>query len=55
MKRAFGFGLSLIALVSFITSDALAAGSKKSLATITGTVLDNRGNPLAGRGRVAGA
>jgi hypothetical protein len=26
MKRAFGFGLSLIALVSFITSDALAAG-----------------------------
>ena len=48
MKRAFGFSLSLIALVSFITSDALAAGSKKSLATITGTVLDNRGNPLQG-------
>ena len=48
MKRAFGFGLSLIALVSIISSDALAAGSKKSLATITGTVLDNRGNPLQG-------
>ena len=48
MRRAFGFGLSLIALVSFITSDALAAGSNKSLATITGTVRDNRGNPLAG-------
>jgi hypothetical protein len=48
MNRAFAFGLSLIALVSFITSDALAAGSKKSLATITGTVLDNRGNPLQG-------
>jgi hypothetical protein len=48
MKRAFGFGLSLIALVSFISSDALAASSKKSLATITGTVLDNRGNPLQG-------
>src|SRR6185503_15779761 len=47
-KRAFGFGLCMIALVSFITSDALAAGSKKSLATITGTVLDNRGNPLQG-------
>ena len=47
MRRAFGFGLSLIALVSFITSDA-AAGSNKSLATITGTVRDNRGNPLAG-------
>jgi Carboxypeptidase regulatory-like domain/TonB dependent receptor len=40
--------LSLIALVSFITSDALAAGSNRSLATITGTVRDNRGNPLAG-------
>lgn len=48
MKRAFGFGLSLIALVSIISSDALAASSKKSLATITGTVLDNRGNPLQG-------
>src|SRR5678815_2019039 len=48
MKRAFGFGLSLIALVSFVTSDVLAAGSNKSLATISGTVRDNRGNPLAG-------
>ena len=48
MRRAFGFSLSLIALVSFITSDALAAGSNKSLATISGTVRDNRGNPLAG-------
>jgi carboxypeptidase family protein len=48
MRRAFGFGLSLIALVSFITSDALAASSNKSLATITGTVRDNHGNPLAG-------
>ena len=48
MKRAFGFVLSLVALVSFISSDALAAGSRKSLATITGTVLDNRGTPLQG-------
>ena len=48
MRRALGFGLSLIALVSFITSDALATGSHKSLATITGTVRDNHGNPLAG-------
>src|SRR5215470_11263837 len=48
MRRAFGFGLSLIALVSFVTSDALAASSNKSLATITGTVRDNHGNPLAG-------
>src|SRR5678815_5141279 len=48
MRRAFGFSLSLIALVSFITSDVLAAGSNKSLATISGTVRDNRGTPLAG-------
>ncbi|HEU0252063.1 MAG TPA: carboxypeptidase-like regulatory domain-containing protein [Pyrinomonadaceae bacterium] len=48
MRRAFGFSLSLIALVSLLTSDTLAAGSNKSLATITGTVLDNRGNPLSG-------
>jgi len=48
MKRAFGFGLSLIALVSLMSGDALAAGSNKSLATITGTVRDNHGNPLAG-------
>ena len=48
MRRALSFSLSLIALVSFITSDALAAGSNKSLATISGTVRDNRGNPLSG-------
>lgn len=48
MRRAFGLGLSLITVVSLISGNALAAGSKKSLATITGTVLDNRGNPLAG-------
>jgi hypothetical protein len=48
MRRASGFSLSLIALVSFITSDALAAGSNKSLATISGTVRDNRGTPLVG-------
>src|SRR6185295_15068290 len=48
MRRAFGFGLSLIALVSLVASDALAAGSNKSLATISGTVRDNRGTPLVG-------
>ena len=48
MRKAFGLSLSLIALVSFVTSDTLAAGSSKSLATISGTVRDNRGNPLAG-------
>ena len=48
MRRAFAFGLSLLALVSLLSSDAIAASSKKSLATITGSVRDNRGNPLAG-------
>jgi len=52
MRRAFSLSLSLIALVSFIASfvpsDTLAASSGKSLATISGTVRDNRGNPLAG-------
>ena len=48
MRRAFGFSLSLIALVSLVSSDTLAASSNKSLATITGSVRDNRGNPLAG-------
>src|SRR5678809_331962 len=47
MRRAFGLSLSLIALVSFVATDTLAAGSGKSLATISGTVRDNRGNPLA--------
>ena len=31
-----------------LSSDALAAGSNRQLATITGTVRDNHGNPLAG-------
>jgi hypothetical protein len=48
MRRAFGFSLSLLALVSLLSSDTLAASSNKSLATITGSVRDNRGNPLAG-------
>jgi hypothetical protein len=49
MKRAIGFSLSLLALVSFISSDTLAAASSnRSLATISGSVRDNRGNPLVG-------
>ena len=47
MRRTFRLSLSIIALVSFLSSSALA-GSGKSLATITGTVVDNHGNPLAG-------
>ena len=48
MRRAFAFSLSLLALVSLVSSDAVAASSKKSLATITGSVRDNRGNAIAG-------
>ena len=48
MRRAFRLSLSVIALLSFISSNALAASSNRSLATITGTVRDNHGNPLAG-------
>jgi len=48
MRRAFAFSLSLLALVSLMSFDAVAASSRKSLATITGSVRDNRGNPLAG-------
>ena len=48
MRRAFAFSLSLLALVSLMSVDAVAASSRKSLATITGSVRDNRGNPLAG-------
>src|SRR5215203_3173113 len=48
MRRGLGFSLSLLALLSLVCGNALAASSKKSLATITGTVRDNKGNPLAG-------
>ena len=53
MRRAIGFSLSLLALMSFIVSDAssdalAAASSNRSLATIRGSVRDNRGNPLVG-------
>src|SRR5215203_5390885 len=48
MRRGLGFSLSLLALLSLVCGNALAASSKKSLATITGTVRDNKGNPLVG-------
>ena len=48
MRRAFRLSLSMIALLSFVSSSALDASSNRSLATITGTVRDNHGNPLAG-------
>src|ERR1044072_4549327 len=48
MRTAFRLSLSVIALVSLLSSGAVATGSNRSLATITGTVRDNHGNPLAG-------
>lgn len=48
MRRALSLGLSWIALVSITASLSQAAPPSKSLATITGTVNDNKGNPVAG-------
>jgi hypothetical protein len=49
MKRALSLGLSWFALVSLMAGLAQAAPPPgKSLATITGTVRDHKGNPLAG-------
>lgn len=49
MKRRVGFALSLIALlVLFFLSVPSARAGKGSLATITGSVKDDKGNPLAG-------
>ena len=48
MRRALSLGLSWIALVSITASFSQAAPQSKSLATITGTVKDHKGNPLAG-------
>lgn len=48
MRRALSLGLTWIALVSVTASLAQAAPPSKSLATITGTVKDNKGNPLPG-------
>ncbi|HEX6729582.1 MAG TPA: carboxypeptidase-like regulatory domain-containing protein [Pyrinomonadaceae bacterium] len=49
MRRASRFGLSLLVLTGLLAIDANAATSnKKPLATIAGTVTDNKGTPLAG-------
>ena len=48
MRRALSLGLSWIALVSIAASLTQATSPSKSLATITGTVTDSKGNPLAG-------
>jgi hypothetical protein len=49
MKRRIGFALSLLALTGFFSLNTPAAmAGKGSLATITGSVKDEKGNPLAG-------
>ena len=48
MRRVLGFSLSLLALIS-LSAGAIEAGSpSKTLATISGIVTDNKGNPLSG-------
>jgi len=48
MRRTLSLGLSWIALVSITVGMAQATPPGKSLATITGTVRDDKGNPLVG-------
>src|SRR6478672_13340564 len=48
MRRVLGFSLSLLALVSLSAGSIEAGSSNKTLATISGIVTDNKGNPLAG-------
>src|ERR1700752_897404 len=47
MRRVVGLSLSLLALIS-LSAAPIEAGSSKTLATISGIVTDNKGNPLAG-------
>jgi hypothetical protein len=48
MRRALTLGLSWIALVSLTAGLAQGVPPSKSLGTVTGTVRDHKGNPLAG-------
>ena len=48
MRRALTLGLSWIALVSLTAGLAQGVTPGKSLGTVTGTVRDHKGNPLAG-------
>jgi hypothetical protein len=48
MKRAFGFGLSLLVITTLFSLNASAAPPNRALATIAGSVKDNKGNPVAG-------
>jgi hypothetical protein len=49
MRRVISLSLSLLAFTAFAIGEAQAAApNKAALATITGSVRDNKGNPLAG-------
>ena len=52
MRRALGFSLTVVAIATLFALESQAANpitpNKTALATITGSVRDNRGNPLAG-------
>jgi hypothetical protein len=48
MKRISSFGAALVFAVAFLGLAEVALGSKGTLATITGSVRDSKGNPLAG-------
>lgn len=51
MKKALHTGLTLLALLALSAVCApgiLASGGSRSLGTVTGTVVDNKGNPVAG-------
>ncbi|HXQ68856.1 MAG TPA: carboxypeptidase-like regulatory domain-containing protein [Pyrinomonadaceae bacterium] len=47
MRRVVGLSLSLLALISLSAGPIEAGSSSKTLATISGIVTDNKGNPLA--------
>ena len=48
MKRGLGFGLSLVVFAALLSFAPPALAGKAALATITGSVRDNQGNPLPG-------
>ena len=48
MKRALSFSLSMLVFAAVAVVETQAVGSKGSLAVVTGSVRDNKGNPLAG-------
>src|SRR5215813_9206755 len=48
MKSALSFGLSLLVITTWFSLSASAAPPNRPLATITGSVKDTKGNPVAG-------